>query len=134
MISRCVIRKPWRACYDDDAASQRWPAFVVAPRACLPNSRDHIINGRIAFNAITSHAEVDAENYGSDELMEHASASIGWRRSSMSATRYWVASMPARSCGTVFRSSWGRQPVRERAFPMGCSNSTPILAIPCADA
>lgn len=26
---------------------------------------------RIAFNAITSHAKVDAESYGSDELMEH---------------------------------------------------------------
>ena len=37
----------------------------------LLNSLDHITNGRIAFNVITSQRRADAENYGFDELMEH---------------------------------------------------------------
>ncbi|WP_428484256.1 NtaA/DmoA family FMN-dependent monooxygenase [Rhodopila sp.] len=40
--------------------------------ARLLNSLDHITNGRIAFNVITSQRRADAENYGFDELMEHA--------------------------------------------------------------
>ena len=43
------------------------PFFV----ARLLNSLDHITNGRIAFNVITSQRRADAENYGFDELMEH---------------------------------------------------------------
>jgi FMN-dependent oxidoreductase (nitrilotriacetate monooxygenase family) len=43
------------------------PFFV----ARLLNSLDHITNGRIAFNVITSQRKADAENYGFDELMEH---------------------------------------------------------------
>lgn len=39
--------------------------------ARLLNSLDHITNGRIAFNVITSQRRADAENYGFDELMEH---------------------------------------------------------------
>jgi FMN-dependent oxidoreductase (nitrilotriacetate monooxygenase family) len=39
--------------------------------ARLLNSLDHITNGRIAFNVITSQRKADAENYGFDELMEH---------------------------------------------------------------
>src|SRR6195952_2695940 len=43
------------------------PFFV----ARLLNSLDHITNGRIAFNVITSQRKADAQNYGFDELMEH---------------------------------------------------------------
>jgi FMN-dependent oxidoreductase (nitrilotriacetate monooxygenase family) len=39
--------------------------------ARLLNSLDHITNGRIAFNVITSQRRADAENFGFDELMEH---------------------------------------------------------------
>jgi FMN-dependent oxidoreductase (nitrilotriacetate monooxygenase family) len=39
--------------------------------ARLLNSLDHLTNGRIAFNVITSQRRADAENYGFDELMEH---------------------------------------------------------------
>ena len=39
--------------------------------ARLLNSLDHITNGRIAFNVITSQRRADAANYGFDELMEH---------------------------------------------------------------
>ena len=39
--------------------------------ARLLNSLDHITNGRIGFNVITSQRKADAENYGFDELMEH---------------------------------------------------------------
>jgi len=39
--------------------------------ARLLNSLDHITDGRIAFNVITSQRRADAENYGFDELMEH---------------------------------------------------------------
>ncbi len=39
--------------------------------ARLLNSLDHITNGRIAFNVITSQRRADAENYGFDELLEH---------------------------------------------------------------
>lgn len=39
--------------------------------ARLLNSLDHITNGRIALNVITSQRRADAENYGFDELMEH---------------------------------------------------------------
>ena len=40
--------------------------------ARLMNSLDHITNGRIAMNLITSTRPADAANYGFDELMEHA--------------------------------------------------------------
>jgi FMN-dependent oxidoreductase (nitrilotriacetate monooxygenase family) len=40
--------------------------------ARLLNSLDHITNGRIAFNVITSQRKADAQNYGFDELMEHS--------------------------------------------------------------
>ena len=39
--------------------------------ARLLNSLDHITNGRIGFNVITSQRLADALNYGFDELMEH---------------------------------------------------------------
>src|SRR3977135_4640118 len=39
--------------------------------ARLLNSLDHITNGRIAFNVISSQRRADAQNYGFDELMEH---------------------------------------------------------------
>ena len=39
--------------------------------ARLMNSLDHITNGRIAFNVITSQRGADARNYGFDQLMEH---------------------------------------------------------------
>ncbi len=39
--------------------------------ARLLNSLDHVTNGRIAFNVITSQRKADFENYGFDELMEH---------------------------------------------------------------
>src|SRR6476659_5620845 len=39
--------------------------------ARLLNSLDHLTNGRIAFNVITSQRKADAQNYGFDELMEH---------------------------------------------------------------
>jgi FMN-dependent oxidoreductase (nitrilotriacetate monooxygenase family) len=39
--------------------------------ARLMNSLDHVTNGRIAFNVITSTRRADAANYGFDELMEH---------------------------------------------------------------
>jgi FMN-dependent oxidoreductase (nitrilotriacetate monooxygenase family) len=44
------------------------PPFYVAR---LLNSLDHVTNGRIAFNVITSTRRADAANYGFDELMEH---------------------------------------------------------------
>jgi FMN-dependent oxidoreductase (nitrilotriacetate monooxygenase family) len=40
--------------------------------ARLLNSLDHITNGRIAFNVITSQRKADFQNYGYDELVEHA--------------------------------------------------------------
>jgi FMN-dependent oxidoreductase (nitrilotriacetate monooxygenase family) len=40
--------------------------------ARLLNSLDHITDGRIAFNVITSQRKADAQNYGFDELMEHS--------------------------------------------------------------
>src|SRR6185437_5576221 len=40
--------------------------------ARLLNSLDHITNGRIAFNVITSQRKADAQNYSFDELMEHS--------------------------------------------------------------
>jgi alkanesulfonate monooxygenase SsuD/methylene tetrahydromethanopterin reductase-like flavin-dependent oxidoreductase (luciferase family) len=43
------------------------PFFV----ARMLNSLDHITNGRIAFNVITSQRRADFENYGFDELVEH---------------------------------------------------------------
>src|SRR3984893_13984449 len=39
--------------------------------ARLLNSLDHLTNGRIAFNVVTSQRKADAQNYGFDELMEH---------------------------------------------------------------
>ena len=39
--------------------------------ARLLASLDHVTNGRIAFNVITSSRRADAANYGFDELMEH---------------------------------------------------------------
>jgi FMN-dependent oxidoreductase (nitrilotriacetate monooxygenase family) len=39
--------------------------------ARLLNSLDHVTNGRIAFNVITSQRKADFENYGFDELIEH---------------------------------------------------------------
>src|SRR5580704_13429792 len=39
--------------------------------ARLLNSLDHITNGRIAFNVISSQRRSDYENYGFDELIEH---------------------------------------------------------------
>jgi FMN-dependent oxidoreductase (nitrilotriacetate monooxygenase family) len=39
----------------------------------LLNSLDHVTNGRIAFNVITSTRRADAANYGFDQLMEHNS-------------------------------------------------------------
>jgi long-chain alkane monooxygenase len=40
--------------------------------ARLLNSLDHVTNGRIAFNVITSTRRADAMNYGFDELMDHS--------------------------------------------------------------
>lgn len=40
--------------------------------ARLLASLDHLTDGRIAFNVITSSRRADAANYGFDELMEHA--------------------------------------------------------------
>jgi FMN-dependent oxidoreductase (nitrilotriacetate monooxygenase family) len=39
--------------------------------ARLLNSLDHITNGRIAFNVITSQRRADFANYGYDELVDH---------------------------------------------------------------
>ena len=39
--------------------------------ARLLNSLDHVTNGRMAFNVVTSTRRADASNYGFDELMEH---------------------------------------------------------------
>jgi FMN-dependent oxidoreductase (nitrilotriacetate monooxygenase family) len=39
--------------------------------ARLLNSLDHITNGRIAFNVITSQRKADYQNYGHDELVDH---------------------------------------------------------------
>jgi FMN-dependent oxidoreductase (nitrilotriacetate monooxygenase family) len=39
----------------------------------LLNSLDHVTNGRMAFNVVTSTRRADAANYGFDELMEHNS-------------------------------------------------------------
>lgn len=39
--------------------------------ARLLNSLDHVTNGRMAFNVVTSTRRADAANYGFDELMEH---------------------------------------------------------------
>ena len=55
-----VLRDPRR----DDAAA-------LEPLIEILNSLDHITNGRIAFNVITSQRKADAQNYGFDELMEH---------------------------------------------------------------
>ena len=41
--------------------------------ARLLNSLDHITNGRIAFNVITSQRRADYANYGYDELVDHES-------------------------------------------------------------
>ena len=41
--------------------------------ARLLNSLDHVTNGRIAFNVVTSTRRSDAANYGFDELLEHNS-------------------------------------------------------------
>jgi FMN-dependent oxidoreductase (nitrilotriacetate monooxygenase family) len=41
--------------------------------ARLLNSLDHVTNGRIAFNVVTSTNRAGAANYGFDELMEHSS-------------------------------------------------------------
>ena len=49
-------------------ASTFMPPFYVAR---LLNSLDHLTNGRIAFNVITSTRLADAANYGFDELMDH---------------------------------------------------------------
>jgi len=40
--------------------------------ARLMNSLDHLTNGRIAMNLVTSTRRSDAANFGFDELMEHA--------------------------------------------------------------
>ena len=40
--------------------------------ARLLNSLDHITNGRIAFNVITSQRRADYANYGYDELIDHS--------------------------------------------------------------
>ncbi len=39
--------------------------------ARLLNSLDHLTNGRMAFNVITSQRRSDYQNYGYDELVEH---------------------------------------------------------------
>jgi FMN-dependent oxidoreductase (nitrilotriacetate monooxygenase family) len=39
--------------------------------ARLANSLDHVTNGRLALNVVTSTRRADAANYGFDELMEH---------------------------------------------------------------
>lgn len=39
--------------------------------ARLLNSLDHLTNGRIAFNVVTSQRKADAQNFGFDELMDH---------------------------------------------------------------
>ncbi len=41
--------------------------------ARLMNSLDHVTNGRIAMNLVTSTRPADAANFGFDELMEHSS-------------------------------------------------------------
>jgi FMN-dependent oxidoreductase (nitrilotriacetate monooxygenase family) len=41
--------------------------------ARLLNSLDHVTNGRIAFNVITSQRRADYANYGYDELIDHNS-------------------------------------------------------------
>jgi FMN-dependent oxidoreductase (nitrilotriacetate monooxygenase family) len=41
--------------------------------ARLMNSLDHLTNGRIAMNLVTSTRPADAANFGFDELMEHGS-------------------------------------------------------------
>jgi FMN-dependent oxidoreductase (nitrilotriacetate monooxygenase family) len=41
--------------------------------ARLLNSLDHVTNGRIAFNVITSQRRADYANYGYDELVDHNS-------------------------------------------------------------
>ena len=41
--------------------------------ARLMNSMDHMTNGRIAMNLVTSTRRSDAANFGFDELMEHGS-------------------------------------------------------------
>ena len=44
--------------------------------ARLLNSLDHITNGRIAFNVITSQRRADYANYGYDELVDIFDASV----------------------------------------------------------
>jgi FMN-dependent oxidoreductase (nitrilotriacetate monooxygenase family) len=68
---------PWIACmsrvtrhigFGLTYASTFMHPFYVAR---LMNSLDHLTNGRIAFNVITSTRPADAANYGFDQLMEH---------------------------------------------------------------
>ncbi|WP_062070825.1 NtaA/DmoA family FMN-dependent monooxygenase [Demequina sediminicola] len=40
--------------------------------ARLLNSLDHVTSGRLAFNVVASSRSADANNYGFDQLMEHA--------------------------------------------------------------
>ena len=80
------------------ATAWRWPRFEMSPwiammsrvtshlgfgltyastfmhpfyTARLLNSLDHVTNGRIAFNVITSQRRADYANYGYDELVDH---------------------------------------------------------------
>jgi len=75
--------------------------------ARLLNSLDHVTNGRIAFNVITSTRRADAANYGFDELMEH---DLRYERMEefieMSARLCGAASRRTPSCGIANPASW----------------------------
>ena len=84
--------------------------------ARLLNSLDHVTNGRIAFNVITSTRLADAANYGFDELMEHDRVMTVWKSSSTCARRCGTASNRTHSFGIAIRAWW--------QIPRRCTPST----------
>jgi alkanesulfonate monooxygenase SsuD/methylene tetrahydromethanopterin reductase-like flavin-dependent oxidoreductase (luciferase family) len=74
--------------------------------ARLLNSLDHITNGRIAFNVITSQRRADYANYGHDELPDHNERYDRLEESSTSAARCGAASTPMPSYGIAEPAPW----------------------------
>src|ERR1700761_7527135 len=67
-VITCMSRVTSHVGFGLTYASTFMHPFYVAR---LLNSLDHVTNGRIAFNVISSQRLSDYENYGFDELMDH---------------------------------------------------------------
>lgn len=93
--------------------------------ARLLNSLDHVTNGRVAFNVITSQRRSDYENYGLTSWSSTTRGMSGSKSLSTSAERCGTASSRTPFCGTAPAVS---SPTLKR-----CTRSaTPVSSLRCA--